>query len=88
MINLNTRLSKSIFSLTNCLFTQKRFAVRVHKALAKRFIKRGSGYKRKQSGRNHGNGNFSHNSLRHLDKWVAVTKEGGHLKKLRKFLQK
>ncbi|CUM64103.1 uncharacterized protein PRCAT00001694001 [Priceomyces carsonii] len=57
-----------------------------HKAAAKRFIKTGDGFKRKQVGRNHGNGGFSFNSLRHLNSFVPVTAKGGHLKKLKKYL--
>lgn len=58
-----------------------------HKAVAKRFIKTGTGIKRKQAGRNHGNGGFSSNSLSHLDPFVKVTAKGNHLKKITRSLQ-
>lgn len=60
--------------------------MKTHKAAAKRFIKTADGYKRKQAGRNHGNGGFSAPSLRHLDNFVTVLNKGGHLKKLQKHL--
>lgn len=60
--------------------------MKTHHSAAKRFIKIGNGYKRKQAGRKHGNGGFSSNLLRHLDNFVPVTSKGGHLKKLKKFL--
>ncbi|OBA23578.1 hypothetical protein METBIDRAFT_36097 [Metschnikowia bicuspidata var. bicuspidata NRRL YB-4993] len=66
------------------LLIQTRNKTKTCKAMAKRFIKTGSGYKRKQAGRNHGNGNFSAHSIRHLDSYVAVTNKGLHLKKLKK----
>lgn len=65
---------------------QTRNKMKTHKAAAKRFIKTGNGFKRKQAGRNHGNGGFSANSIRHLDSFVPVTEKGGHLKKLKNSL--
>lgn len=65
---------------------QMRFKMKSHKAAAKRFIKTGSGFKRKQAGRNHGNGNFSANSISHLDSFVPVNNKGKHLKFLKKYL--
>lgn len=65
---------------------QVRTKMKTHHSAAKRFIKIGNGYKRKQAGRKHGNGGFSSNLLRHLDSFVPVTNKGGHLKKLKKFL--
>lgn len=66
---------------------QTRTKMKTHKAAAKRFIRTGTGYKRKQAGRNHGNGGFSSNSISHLDSFVRVDNKGGHLKKLKKFLE-
>lgn len=66
------------------LIMQTRPKTKTCKAMAKRFIKTGSGYKRKQAGRNHGNGNFSAHSINHLDSFVAVTNKGQHLRKLKK----
>lgn len=69
------------------ILLQTRNKMKSHRAAAKRFIKTGGhGFKRKQAGRNHGNGNFSSNSLNHLDSFVRVSQKGGHLKKLRKYL--
>lgn len=65
---------------------QTRNKMKTHKAAAKRFIKTGNGFKRKQAGRNHGNGGFSANSIRQLDSFVPVTDKGGHLKKLKNSL--
>lgn len=65
---------------------QTRTKMKTHKAAAKRFIKTGTGIKRKQAGRNHGNGGFSSSSLSHLDSFVKVSDKGGHLKKLQKFM--
>lgn len=66
---------------------QTRTKMKSRKAAAKRFIQTGDGYKRKQAGRNHGNGGFSSNTLRHLDSFVPVTDKGNHLKKLKKSLE-
>lgn len=66
---------------------QTRTKMKTHKAAAKRFIKTGNGYKRKQAGRNHGNGRFSSNNLSHLDSFVPVTAKAGHLKKLKQYLK-
>lgn len=68
------------------MMIQTRNKMKTHKAAAKRFIKTADGFKRKQAGRNHGNGGFSSNSIRHLDSFTTVTSKGGHLKKLKKFL--
>lgn len=65
---------------------QTRNKMKTHKAAAKRFIKTGTGIKRKQAGRNHGNGGFSTNTLHHLDGFVKVSDKGQHLKKLSKFM--
>lgn len=65
---------------------QTRTKMKTHKAAAKRFIKTGTGIKRKQAGRNHGNGGFSSSFLRHLDSFIKVGDRGGHLKKLQKFM--
>lgn len=75
---------KPVFSLN---MLQTRTKMKSHKAAAKRFIKTGTGYKRKQAGRNHGNGGFSANSVKHLDTFVSVNNKGGHLKKLTKYLE-
>lgn len=81
--------SKLVFGKRPALNTliQTRNKMKTHKAAAKRFIKTGTGYKRKQAGRNHGNGGFSSNTLRHLDSFVSVSDKGGHLKKLKKYLE-
>ncbi|RLV84570.1 hypothetical protein JA9_000259 [Meyerozyma sp. JA9] len=68
------------------MLIQTRFKMKSHKAAAKRFIKTGHGLKRKQAGRNHGNGGFSANSIRQLDSFVPVTNKGNHLKKLQRYL--
>ncbi|GEQ69374.1 hypothetical protein JCM33374_g3045 [Metschnikowia sp. JCM 33374] len=65
---------------------QTRTKTKTCKAMAKRFIKTGNGYKRKQAGRNHGNGNFSSHAINHLDSFVAVTNKGQHLRKVKKAL--
>ncbi|ODV79442.1 uncharacterized protein CANTADRAFT_51804 [Suhomyces tanzawaensis NRRL Y-17324] len=65
---------------------QVRTKMKTHKAADKRFIRTGTGIKRKQAGRNHGNGGFSAPSLSHLDSFVKVGNKGGHFKKLDKFL--
>lgn len=79
-----TRLFLGHKPLANVL--QMRFKMKSHKAAAKRFIKTGTGFKRKQAGRNHGNGGFSAPSLRHLDSFIPVTDKGGHLKKLKQHI--
>lgn len=65
---------------------QTRNKMKSHKAASKRFIKTAQGFKRKQAGRNHGNGRFSSHDLQHLDSFVKVGKKGGHLKNLEKSL--
>ncbi|WPK27109.1 hypothetical protein PUMCH_004482 [Australozyma saopauloensis] len=65
---------------------QTRNKMKTNKSAAKRLVQISSGYVRKQAGRNHGNGNFSASSLKHLDGWVPVTKKGGHLKKIKTVL--
>lgn len=62
---------------------QTRNKMKTNKSAAKRLIKTSDGYVRKQAGRNHGNGNFSASSLKHLNGFVPVTEKGGHLKKLK-----
>lgn len=62
---------------------QTRTKTKTNKSAAKRLIKTADGYVRKQSGRNHGNGNFSASSLKHLNGFVPVTAKGGHLKKMK-----
>lgn len=64
------------------MLMQTRNKMKTNKTAAKRFVKIGDGYKRKQAGRNHGNGRFSSNSLRHLDSFTKVDNHGQHLKKL------
>lgn len=66
---------------------QTRNKMKSHKAVAKRFIKTGTGIKRRQAGRNHGNGGFSASSLCHLDGYQKVTEKGNHLKKITRSLQ-
>ncbi|KAK6199578.1 uncharacterized protein RJT21DRAFT_48075 [Scheffersomyces amazonensis] len=61
---------------------QTRFKSKTNHSIAKRFIKTGTGIKRKQAGRNHGNGGFSTRSLQHLDKFVSVTNKDKQLKKV------
>lgn len=61
--------------------------MKTHKAAAKRFVKTGNGFKRKQAGRNHGNGRFSSNTLSHLDSFIPVTDKGGNLKKLKQYVK-
>lgn len=89
MNSLFQTTSRLVFGRKPILNTliQTRNKMKTHKAAAKRFIKTGTGYKRKQAGRNHGNGGFSSNSLRHLDSFVSVTDRGSQLKKLKKFLE-
>lgn len=89
MNSLFQTASKIIFGQKPVLNTliQTRTKMKSHKAAAKRFIKTGTGYKRKQAGRNHGNGGFSTNSLRHLDSFVSVNTKGNHLRKLKKYLE-
>lgn len=65
-----------------------RHKMKGHKASEKRLIRTGTGIKRKQAGRNHGNGGFSPASLHHLDHFVKVTNRGGHLTKLNKIMSK
>ncbi|KAM9940031.1 hypothetical protein OXX80_000483 [Metschnikowia pulcherrima] len=65
---------------------QTRMKTKTCKAMAKRFIKTGNGFKRKQAGRNHGNGNFSSHAINHLDSYVPVTNKGLHLRKIKKAL--
>lgn len=65
---------------------QVRTKMKSHNAADKRFIKTGTGIKRKQAGRNHGNGRFSASSLSHLDTFVKVGNAGGHLKKLARYM--
>lgn len=64
---------------------QVRTKMKSHKASMKRFIKTGTGYKRKQAGRNHGNGRFCASSMAHLNHFVTATNKGGQIKKLEKF---
>lgn len=95
MMNLliNT-ISRTQYS-GRCLFAsfmsnqiQVRTKMKSNKSLSKRFVKVAHGFKRKQMGRNHGNGRFSANSLRHLDSFVPVTSNGRHIKKISKFFMK
>lgn len=69
------------------LLMQTRTKMKTHKAAAKRFVKTGNGFKRKQAGRNHGNGRFSSNTLSHLDSFIPVTDKGGNLKKLKQYVK-
>lgn len=66
---------------------QTRNKMKTNKSVAKRLIKTADGYVRKQAGRNHGNGNFSSTSLKHLSYWVPVTAKGNHLRKIKTVLQ-
>lgn len=86
--SLVSNTTKFLFQRTppSSILIQTRNKMKTHKAAAKRFIKTGNGYKRKQAGRNHGNGRFSTSTLSHLDSFVAVTDKGGHLKKLKQYL--
>lgn len=84
-LNAAARLVFTKRPIANMLI-QTRLKMKSHKAAAKRFIKTGNGLKRKQAGRNHGNGGFSANSIRQLDSFVPVTNKGNHLKKLQKYL--
>lgn len=68
------------------MLMQLRNKSRIHKAAAKRFVKAGEGYKRRQAGRNHGNGGFSASSMSHLNGYVRVDNRGGHVSKLKKML--
>lgn len=73
-------------SFSSVALMQTRTKMKTSKTIAKRFIKNAEGLKRKQAGRNHGNGGFSSRSLAHLDTWVQVTNKGGHLKKLERYV--
>ncbi|KAG7195168.1 uncharacterized protein KQ657_003692 [Scheffersomyces spartinae] len=68
------------------MLMQLRSKSRIHKAAAKRFVKAGEGFKRRQAGRNHGNGGFSASSMSHLNGYVRVDNKGGHVSKLKKML--
>jgi len=81
-----TRVAFTRSPVANVLI-QTRNKMKSHKAAAKRFIKTGTGIKRRQAGRNHGNGGFSSNSLSHMDGFVKVTDKGNHLKKIMRSLQ-
>ncbi|ABN67765.1 predicted protein [Scheffersomyces stipitis CBS 6054] len=85
--NIFASATRAVFGKQPIMNTliQTRNKMKTHKAAAKRFIKTGTGIKRKQAGRNHGNGGFSANSLRHLDSFVPVGARGRHLKKLEEF---
>lgn len=89
MNNIFGATGRAIFGQKPALnvLLQTRTKMKTHKAAAKRFIKTGDGYKRKQAGRNHGNGNFSANSISHLDSFVKVTDKGNHLKHLKRYLE-
>lgn len=83
---LRSFLSLRAFPKPTTMLMQCRTKMKTHKSSAKRLIRTGTGIKRKQAGRNHGNGGFSSNSLRHLDSFVPVTTKGDTLKKLDKFM--
>lgn len=86
--NIFQSASRMIFSKKPALniLLQTRNKMRSHKSSAKRFIRTGTGLKRKQAGRNHGNSKFSANAIRHLDSFIPVSDKAGHKKKLMKFL--
>ncbi|CAN3360852.1 hypothetical protein DICA3_F07734 [Diutina catenulata] len=81
----NTRMM--LRSPVSTILMQTRNKMKTHKAAAKRFIKTGTGIKRRSAGRNHGNGGFSSHSLSHLDGFVKINNKGQHLKKIGKFMK-
>ncbi|KAK6462821.1 hypothetical protein DFJ63DRAFT_342425 [Scheffersomyces coipomensis] len=84
-VSLFTPAKRAVFNIKISPVTmllQTRTKMKTNKSAAKRFIKTGTGIKRKQAGRNHGNGGFSTSSLQSLDSFVSLNNKGKHLKKI------
>ncbi|CAN3375486.1 hypothetical protein DIURU_005225 [Diutina rugosa] len=86
MLGRLLQTARFVQSPVQMMLMQTRTKMKTHKAAAKRFIKTGTGIKRKQAGRNHGNGGFSANTLHHLDGFVKISNRGQHLKKIGRYL--